>query len=53
MDLRMLAYRGGRERSLHELTALAAELGLELRSHASGSDMRSIVELAPGGTAKT
>jgi 2,7-dihydroxy-5-methyl-1-naphthoate 7-O-methyltransferase len=53
MDLRMLAYCGGRERSLHELTALAAEVGLELRSHASGSDVRSIVELAPGGTAKT
>jgi hypothetical protein len=49
MDLRMLAYRAGRERSLRELTALAAGAGLELRSHSPGSGTRSITELALSG----
>jgi hypothetical protein len=30
LDLRMLAYFGGKERSVSELTALAAEAGLRL-----------------------
>jgi hypothetical protein len=51
MDLRMLAYVAGRERSLRELTALAADAGLELRSHSPGSGTRSIIELARAGTA--
>ena len=51
MDLRMLAYVAGRERSLRELTALAAGAGLELRSHSPGSGRRSIIELARAGTA--
>jgi 2,7-dihydroxy-5-methyl-1-naphthoate 7-O-methyltransferase len=46
MDLRMLAYCGGRERSLQELTALGGDAGLELHSHLPGSGRRSIVELA-------
>ncbi len=51
MDLRMLAYVAGRERSLRELTALAAGAGLELRSASPGSGTRSIIELARAGTA--
>ena len=43
-DLRMLAYFGGRERGLAELTALAAESGLKVTAvHAAGAN--SIVEL--------
>ncbi|MCX4681839.1 methyltransferase [Streptomyces sp. NBC_01433] len=45
MDLRMLAYYGGRERGAAELTALAAEAGLtQLAVHPAG--ILSIVELA-------
>ena len=44
MDLRMLAYFGGRERGLAELTALAADSGLKVAAvHAA--EANSIVEL--------
>jgi hypothetical protein len=44
MDLRMLAYFGGRERGVGELTALAAGSGLEVAAvHAAGT--LSIIEL--------
>ena len=43
-DLRMLAYFGGRERGLAELTALAVDAGLQVAAvHAAG--VNSIVEL--------
>lgn len=43
-DLRMLAYFGGRERGLGELTALAADSGLRVAAvHAAGAN--SIIEL--------
>ncbi|MHB8573923.1 MAG: methyltransferase [Dehalococcoidia bacterium] len=45
MDLRVLAYFGGRERTVAELTALAADSGLRLAAvHPAGS--LSIVELS-------
>jgi hypothetical protein len=44
MDLRMLAYFGGRERSVPELAALAAEAGLNLAAVHPASPM-AIVEL--------
>ncbi|MEU9844164.1 methyltransferase [Actinomadura sp. NPDC048032] len=48
LDLRMLAYCGGKVRSLPELSALAAEAGLGVASvHPAGAV--SIVELHPGG----
>jgi len=47
----MLAYVAGRERSLRELTALAAGAGLELRAHSPGSGTRSIIELGRAATA--
>jgi hypothetical protein len=46
MDLRMLAYLGGRERSLDELTALSEDAGLTVTAvHSAGAI--AIVELAP------
>ncbi|GIH67802.1 methyltransferase [Sphaerimonospora thailandensis] len=47
MDLRMLAYYGGRERGVAELAALAADAGLGLVAvHPAGA--LSILELTPG-----
>jgi len=47
MDLRMLAYTGGKERSVAELASLAADAGLKLAAvHDAGSV--SIVELTAG-----
>ncbi|MGI8550969.1 MAG: methyltransferase [Dehalococcoidia bacterium] len=45
MDLRMLAYFGGRERGVAELTALAADAGLRLAAVHPAGDL-AIVELA-------
>jgi len=52
MDLRMLAYCLGRERSLDSLTELArdADLALGLVTHAGS---RSIIELLPDHTRRT
>jgi hypothetical protein len=48
MDLRVLAYFGGRERGVKELTALAAGAGLRVVAvHPAGS--LSIIELSAGG----
>ena len=46
MDLRMLAYFLGRERSLDELTELAREAGLTLGT-VTPARLRSIIELLP------
>jgi 2,7-dihydroxy-5-methyl-1-naphthoate 7-O-methyltransferase len=47
MDLRMLAYVYGRERSLDQLTALAREAGLALGTVTPATRRRSIVEFLP------
>jgi hypothetical protein len=47
MDLRMLAYVNGRERSLDQLTALAREAGLALGTVGPATRLRSIVEFLP------
>jgi hypothetical protein len=44
MDLRLLAYFGGRERGVTELTALAADSGLEVATVHQAGDL-SIIEL--------
>ncbi|MDO8145893.1 methyltransferase [Isoptericola sp. 178] len=51
MDLRMLAYTGGRERGVTELESLAAAAGLErVRTHpVPGSRYMAVVELRPTG----
>ncbi|WP_407319810.1 methyltransferase [Isoptericola halotolerans] len=51
MDLRMLAYTGGKERGVGELADLAARADLELvRTHlVPGSRYMAVVELAPAG----
>lgn len=46
MDLRMLAYCGGRERSLEDLTDLARAAGLS-RGTVTSAQRRSIVEFVP------
>jgi hypothetical protein len=47
MDLRMLAYVHGRERSLESLTDLAARAGLVAGEVISAGPRRSIIELLP------
>jgi 2,7-dihydroxy-5-methyl-1-naphthoate 7-O-methyltransferase len=47
MDLRMLAYFLGRDRSLERLTELAHEAGLALGTVAPATRLRSIIELLP------
>lgn len=47
MDLRMLAYVHGRERSLDSLTDLAREAGLALATVTPAGPLRSIIELLP------
>ena len=47
MDLRMLAYVHGRERSLDSLIDLANEAGLVLGTVTPAGPLRSIVELLP------
>jgi 2,7-dihydroxy-5-methyl-1-naphthoate 7-O-methyltransferase len=44
MDLFMLMCFGGRERTVDELTQLAAECGLTLRASAPASDGRTVLE---------
>ncbi|MXM68925.1 methyltransferase [Streptomyces sp. HUCO-GS316] len=55
MDLRMLAYYGGLERPLDEITRLARAAGLEVagvhRAGGQATAVRSIVELVPEGRA--
>ena len=46
MDLRMLAYCGGQERSLDRLTELAREAGLAL-GMVTRARIRSVIELVP------
>ncbi|OZM71901.1 methyltransferase [Amycolatopsis antarctica] len=51
MDLRMLAYYGGKERDAAELTALAGAAGLLPRAeYAAG--VSTVIELRAGGTAR-
>jgi 2,7-dihydroxy-5-methyl-1-naphthoate 7-O-methyltransferase len=47
MDLRMLTYMGGRQRSLAEIEALAEQAGLGLRATHRVSTYRSVIELGP------
>lgn len=47
MDLRMLAYTGGRERTREELAVLADRAGLTLAAVTPLDERRSLVELAP------
>jgi SAM-dependent methyltransferase len=47
MDMRMLAYFGGRERDLDELTDLAAQAGLKVGAVRT-TDAMAVVELAAG-----
>jgi O-methyltransferase domain len=49
MDLRMLAYFGGRERGVAEIGELAADAGLRLRAVHPAGDL-SIVELSASGS---
>ncbi len=49
MDLRVLAYFGGRERGVHEICELAADAGLRLRAVHPAGDL-SIVELSAAGS---
>jgi len=49
MDLRVLAYFGGRERGVHEICELAADAGLRLRAVHPAGDL-SIVELSASGS---
>lgn len=51
MDLFMLMCFGGRERTVDELTALAADAGLALRTCGPVADGRMALEfgVAPGG----
>ncbi|MGZ4248083.1 MAG: methyltransferase [Solirubrobacteraceae bacterium] len=46
MDLRMLAFFAGRERSLQDFAGLAKASGLKLRSSTPGPGPRSIIELS-------
>lgn len=50
MDLRMLSYVHGRERSLEQLTDLAGAAGLAAGSVTPAGPMRSIIELLPQRT---
>ena len=53
-DLAMLVFYGGRDRHLHELSALAEPLGLLIDAVTDVSDHRTLVELRPSaGTAAT
>ncbi|HEX4391097.1 MAG TPA: methyltransferase [Mycobacterium sp.] len=46
-DLAMLVFYGGRDRHLHELSALAEPLGLLIDAVTDVSDHRTLVELRP------
>jgi hypothetical protein len=50
MDLRMLAYVQGRERSLDSLTQLALDAGLVVSEVMSAGPRRGIVEFLPDVT---
>ncbi|RSD16843.1 methyltransferase [Amycolatopsis eburnea] len=52
IDLFMLMCFGGRERTVGELTALAAESGLEPRGTSPVSDGRTALEFVPAGRAR-